>query len=216
MRRATTSPSRKTPQDADDSRAWVDAVRPAPEPIFFDGPDHFREWLEAHHDSADEVHVGFWKKATGKQSMSWSQAVDQALCFGWIDGKLNRIDDERHRQRFTPRKKGSNWSKVNVEKVARLEAEGRMTDAGRRAFAERIDSKTGVYSFEGEQSEELPPDYRLAPAARQYFEGKPPWYRRAAVHWVTSAKREETRLKRLSQLNECSERGLDVPPLRRP
>jgi uncharacterized protein YdeI (YjbR/CyaY-like superfamily) len=186
----------------------------AEEPIFFDGPDHFREWLEAHHDSADEVHVGFWKKATGKQTMTWSQAVDQALCFGWIDGKLNRIDDQRHRQRFTPRRKGSNWSKVNVEKVAKLEAEGLMTDAGRRAFEERVEARTGVYSFENEQ--QLPPEYaeQLSAAARAYLEDRAPWYRRSAAHWITSAKREETRLKRLNQLNECSEQGLDVPPLR--
>jgi uncharacterized protein YdeI (YjbR/CyaY-like superfamily) len=188
-----------------------------PEPIYFDGPEHFREWLEAHHDTAEEVHVGFWKKATGKQTMSWSQAVDQALCFGWIDGKLNRIDDQRHRQRFTPRKRGSNWSKVNVEKVARLEAEGLMTAAGRRAFEQRTESKTGVYSFEsGDQ--ELPPEYaeRLSPAAREYYDSRPPGYRRTSAHWVVSAKKEETRLKRLSQLIECSEQGLDVPPLRRP
>jgi uncharacterized protein YdeI (YjbR/CyaY-like superfamily) len=187
------------------------------EPIFFDGPDHFREWLEAHHDTANEVHVGFWKKHTGRQTMTWSQAVDQALCFGWIDGKLNRIDDDRHRQRFTPRRKGSNWSKVNVEKMARLEAEGLVTDAGRRAFEGRIEAKTGVYSFEGERRE-LPPEYaeQLTGAAREYYESRPPGYRRSSAHWVTSAKREETRLKRLRQLIECSERGLDVPPLRRP
>jgi len=188
------------------------------EPIFFDGAEHFREWLEAHHDTADEVHVGFWKKATGKQTMTWSQAVDQALCFGWIDGKLNRIDDERHRQRFTPRRKGSNWSKVNVEKMARLEAGGLMTDAGRRAFEGRTDAKTGIYSFEGQQPEGLPPelDAALTPPAREYFESRPPWYRRTSVHWVTSAKKEETRLKRVQTLIECSENGLDVPPLRRP
>jgi uncharacterized protein YdeI (YjbR/CyaY-like superfamily) len=186
------------------------------DPIFFDGPEHFREWLEAHHDTAEEVHVGFWKKHTGRQTMTWSQAVDQALCFGWIDGKLNRIDDQRHRQRFTPRREGSNWSKVNVEKVARLEAEGLMTDAGRRAFEERLAAKTGVYSFENEQRE-LPPEYaeRLSGAAREYLESRPPWYRRGSAHWITSAKREETRLKRLNQLIECSEKGLDVPPLRR-
>ena len=101
-----------------------------------DRPEGFRELLEAHHDSEDEVHVGFWKKATGKQTMTWSQAVDQALCFGWIDGKLNRIDDERHRQRFTPRRKGSNWSKVNVEKMAKLEAEG-LDDRRRQARPSR-------------------------------------------------------------------------------
>ncbi len=157
-----------------------DARLSGAEPIFFDGPEQFREWLEAHHDTADEVHVGFWKKATGKQTMTWSQAVDQALCFGWIDGKLNRIDDQRHRQRFTPRRKGSNWSKVNVEKMARLEAEGLMTDAGRRAFEERLKSRTGVYCFEAGRATELPPEYdhRLTPAARDHFQARPPGYRR--------------------------------------
>jgi len=189
------------------------------DPIFFESPEHFREWLAEHHDSADEVHVGFWKKHTGRQGMTWSQAVDVALCFGWIDGKLNRIDDERHRQRFTPRRPGSNWSKVNVEKVARLEDAGLMTDAGRRAFAARDEAKTGVYSFErDERPEALPPEYdqQLTAAAREYFEARPPWYRRAVVHWVSSAKREETKRKRLRTLIECSEQGVEVPPLRRP
>jgi uncharacterized protein YdeI (YjbR/CyaY-like superfamily) len=188
------------------------------EPIFFDGPEHFREWLEAHHDSADEVHVGFWKKATGKQTMTWSQAVDQALCFGWIDGKLNRIDDERHRQRFTPRRPGSNWSKINVEKVAKLEEEGLMTDAGRRAFEARDVTKVGVYSFESGEPDRLPAEYdeQLTPAARGYFEARPPGYRRTTVHWVTSAKKEETKLKRLHTLIDCSEQGRDIPLLRRP
>ena len=190
------------------------------EPIFFDGPKHFREWLEGNHETETEVSVGFYKKATGKQTMTWSQAVDQALCFGWIDGKLNRIYAERHRQRFTPRKPDSNWSKVNVEKMAKLEEEGLMTDAGRRAFEVRREDKTGIYSFESGQPAELPAEFveRLAAnrAASSYFEERPPWYRRTATHWVVSAKREETRLKRLNQLIECSEQGLDVPPLRRP
>jgi len=187
------------------------------EPIFFAGPRDFREWLEAHHETETEVHVGFYKKATGKQGMSWSQAVDQALCFGWIDGKVNRIDDERHRQRFTPRKPGSNWSNVNVEKMAKLEAEGLMTNAGRRVFEARREDRTGVYSFERDQPVELPPEYAggLTEAARSYLEQRPPWYQRASTHWVVSAKREETRSKRLATLVECSEQGLDVPPLRR-
>jgi len=187
------------------------------EPIFFDGPDDFRAWLEANHKSETEVFVGFYKKATGKQTMSWSQAVDQVLCFGWIDGKVNRIDAERHRQRFTPRKPGSNWSNVNVEKVAKLDAQGLMTPAGRRAFEQRTESKTGVYSFERDEPADLPPEYekQLSGPARDYYDGRPPWYRRTSAHWVVSAKREETRLKRLNQLIECSEQGLDVPPLRR-
>ena len=189
-------------------------------PIFFGSPHEFRDWLEANHESEAEVYVGYWKKATGKPSLSWSQAVDQALCFGWIDGRLNRIDDERHMQRFTPRRKGSNWSKVNVEKVAKLESEGLMRPAGRKAFEARSEGKTGVYSFEQEPPETLPEQYdsklRADPSAAGYFDSRPPWYRRAASHWVVSAKREETRERRLATLVDCSARGEDVPPLRRP
>ena len=172
------------------------------EPLFFDSPDALYEWLEQNHDSEDEVYVGYWKKHTGKPSLSWSEAVDQALCFGWIDGRLNRIDDERHMQRFTPRRKGSNWSNVNVKKVARLEAEGKMRPAGRAAFEARDPEKTGVYSFESEA--QLPLD-RFPPEARAFWEDQPPGYRRTASHWVQSAKREETRERRLATLIEdCS------------
>jgi len=187
--------------------------------IFFDGPQDFREWLETNHGSETEVFIGFYKKATGKQTMSWSQAVDQALCFGWIDGVMRRIDDERHMQRFTPRKPGSNWSKVNVEKMARLEAEGLVAPAGGKAFEARSDDKTGIYSFERHEPAQFPPEFaerlRANAGAKDYFEGRPPWYRRTCTHWVTSAKREETRLKRMDQLIECSEQGLDVPQFRR-
>jgi uncharacterized protein YdeI (YjbR/CyaY-like superfamily) len=190
-----------------------------PEAIFFDGPQDFRAWLERNHATATEVWVGFFKKASGRQTMSWSEAVDQALCFGWIDGKLNRIDGETHRQRFTPRKPRSNWSRINVEKVERLEAAGLMTPAGRRAFEARSEARTGVYSFEREDTAELPPEFerrlRAREAAWSYFEGLPPGYRRTAVHWVMSAKRGETRERRLETLIDCSARGEDIPPLRR-
>ncbi len=150
--------------------------------------------------------------------MSWSQAVDQALCFGWIDSVMRSIDGERHMQRFTPRKPNSNWSKVNVEKMAKLEAAGLMTDAGRRAFEARTDGKTGVYSFESDRPEELPPEFaeRLAAdrKAHEYFEDRAPSYRRTAIHWVVSAKREETRLRRLGQLIESSAKGEDLPQFR--
>jgi len=189
------------------------------EPLFFAGPEEFYGWLEAHHAEESELWVGYYKKATGKQTMSWSQAVDQALCFGWIDGVLRRIDEETHMQRFTPRKAGSNWSKVNVEKMARLEAEGLVAPAGRKAFEARRADRTGIYSFERGEPAELPRDFaerlRANGAANEYFEGRPPWYRRTCAHWVTSAKREETRLKRMDQLIDCSEQGLDVPQFRR-
>ena len=173
--------------------------------IFFDSPEAFYAWLAERHDTEDEVFVGMYKKATGKQTMTWSQAVDQALCFGWIDGVMRRIDDERHMQRFTPRRPGSNWSKVNVEKVAKLEAEGLMTDAGRRVFEARTKEKTGVYSFENGDAE-LPPEYakQLKGRARRFFEEQAPWYRRAVTHWIVSAKKEETRVRRLEALIEDS------------
>jgi uncharacterized protein YdeI (YjbR/CyaY-like superfamily) len=164
------------------------------------------------------VYVGFYKTHTGKRAMSWSEAVDQALCFGWIDSRADGIDDDRYMQRFTPRKPGSNWSKINVEKVARLEQAGLMRPGGRAAFERRKDAKTGVYSFEGE-SAELPAAYeerlRANEAAAAYFDRKPPWYRRTAAHWVTSAKRKETRERRLAQLIEDSAAGVDIKPLRR-
>jgi uncharacterized protein YdeI (YjbR/CyaY-like superfamily) len=150
--------------------------------------------------------------------MSWSEAVDQALCFGWIDSRANSIDEDHYMQRFTPRKPGSNWSKVNVEKVAKLTRDGRMRPAGLAAFEQRTGDKTGVYSFE-QADAALPPEYeerlRANEAAAEYFDQKPPWYRRTATHWVVSAKREETRLRRLAQLIEDSANGLDIKPLRR-
>jgi uncharacterized protein YdeI (YjbR/CyaY-like superfamily) len=119
-----------------------------PRPIFFSSPQDFYDWLEEHHEAETEVYVGYWKKHTGKPSLTWSEAVDQALCFGWIDGKLNRIDDERHMQRFTPRRPNSNWSNINVAKVERLVKEGRMRPAGLAAFERRREEKTGIYSYE--------------------------------------------------------------------
>jgi uncharacterized protein YdeI (YjbR/CyaY-like superfamily) len=119
-----------------------------PEPIFFSSPQEFYDWLEDHHEAEAEVYVGYWKKATGRASLTWSEAVDQALCFGWIDGRVNRIDGERHMQRFTPRRPNSNWSNVNVAKVERLIEEGRMRPAGFAAFERRREERTGVYSYE--------------------------------------------------------------------
>jgi len=184
--------------------------------IFFDGPGPFREWLEANHASATEVFVGYFKKSTGKQTMSWSQAVDQALCFGWIDGVLRRIDDERHMQRFTPRRPGSNWSNVNIAKVAKLKEAGLMRPAGIAAFEARSEKRSGVYSFEQQQSAELPAEYerrlRADAAAWEYWQASAPSYRRTATHWVMSAKRRETRERRLAQLVESSAAGRNAPP----
>jgi uncharacterized protein YdeI (YjbR/CyaY-like superfamily) len=193
------------------------SVKTKPKPIFFESPQAFYDWLEEHHETETEVYVGYWKKHTGKPSLTWSEAVDQALCFGWIDGRLNRIDDERHMQRFTPRRPGSNWSKVNVEKVAKLTEAGLMRPAGVAAFERRTDDKTGVYSFEREA--QLAPEYdqllRANAKAAEYFDSRPPWYRRTATHLVMSAKREETRRRRLQRLIEDSAAGRDLKELRR-
>jgi uncharacterized protein YdeI (YjbR/CyaY-like superfamily) len=186
-------------------------------PIYFSSPQEFYDWLEENHETADEVYVGYFKKGTNRPSLTWSQAVDQALCFGWIDGRVNRIDDERHMQRFTPRRPGSNWSKINVEKVAKLKEAGLMRPAGLAAFERRSNGKTGVYSFENDP--ELTPEYearlRSNKAASEYFDSRPPWYRRTAIHLVMSAKREETRERRLAQLIEDSAAGRDIKQLRR-
>jgi uncharacterized protein YdeI (YjbR/CyaY-like superfamily) len=188
-----------------------------PEPIFFDSPQEFYDWLAEHHETESEVYVGFYKAHTGKRAMTWSESVDQALCFGWIDSRANRIDDDRSMQRFTPRKPGSNWSNINVEKVAKLREAGLMRPAGLAAFEQRSDERTGVYSFENET--ELAPEYdaqlRSNKTASDYFESRPPWYRRTAIHLVMSAKREETRLRRLSELIEDSAAGRDIRQLRR-
>jgi uncharacterized protein YdeI (YjbR/CyaY-like superfamily) len=161
-----------------------------------------------------------YKQHTGKRAMSWSEAVDQALCFGWIDGRANRIDDDSYMQRFTPRRPGSNWSKINVEKVARLKEEGLMRPAGLAAFERRMENKTGVYSFEQRDEAKLTPEFERRfeahPRAWEYWQARPPGYRKTATFWVMSAKREETRERRLGQLIECSAEGRTVPPLTPP
>jgi uncharacterized protein YdeI (YjbR/CyaY-like superfamily) len=186
-------------------------------PIFFESAQAFYDWLEEHHETETEVYVGIYKTHTGRRAMTWSESVDQALCFGWIDGKVNAIDEDRYVQRFTPRKPGSNWSKINVEKVAQLKEAGLMRPAGLAAFERRSDDRTGVYSFERET--ELAPEYdarlRANRAASEYFDSRPPWYRRTAIHLVMSAKREETRERRLAQLIADSAAGRDIKQLRR-
>jgi uncharacterized protein YdeI (YjbR/CyaY-like superfamily) len=187
------------------------------EPIYFASPAAFRAWLEQHHERETEVWVGFWKKATGKQGMTWSQAVDEALCFGWIDSIAKRVDDDRHRQRFTPRKPTSNWSAVNVAKVATLRAEGRMRPAGEAAFARRSDGRSSVYSFEQRKDPQLEPEQQAQleanAAAWAYFQSKPPSYRKPAIWWVISAKKPETRARRLATLIADSAAGRPIKPL---
>ena len=174
-----------------------------PEPRYFRSPSEFRKWLEKNHAKADELVVGFYKKGTGKPSMTWPQAVDEALCFGWIDGIRKSVDEERYTNRFTPRRPRSNWSAVNIKRVAELEALGRMADAGRAAFAKRSEARSAIYSYEN-KPEDLPPEqqkrFRANKKAWKFFTAQPPGDRRIALYWVLSAKKEETRERRLETL----------------
>jgi uncharacterized protein YdeI (YjbR/CyaY-like superfamily) len=188
-------------------------------PRFFATPAAFRAWLAKHHASAKELVVGFHKRHTGKPSLTWPQSVDEALCFGWIDGVRRRLHDGAYSIRFTPRKPTSTWSAINVARVAELERAGRMTDAGRRAFAARSAEKTGIYSYERATAKLAPHEARVLAANRaaaSYFAAQPPWYRRACTHWIASAKRDETRARRLAQLIADSAAGRWIKLLRRP
>jgi uncharacterized protein YdeI (YjbR/CyaY-like superfamily) len=190
----------------------------APQPVFFDAPSRWRAWLAEHHATAPEVLVGYHKRGTGLPSLTWPESVEEALCFGWIDGVRRSLGPDAYTIRFTPRRARSHWSRVNVDLVARLEAEGRMTAAGRAAFEARSAERTALAAHERTSDAVLEPEhealFRADPAAWEWFAAAPPSYRRTALHWVTSAKRPETRLKRLTTLVECSHDGLRVPPLR--
>jgi uncharacterized protein YdeI (YjbR/CyaY-like superfamily) len=184
----------------------------AAEPAFFADEDEFREWLAAHHDSADELLVGFWKKSSGRPSIDWPQARDQALCFGWIDGVRKSLDEESYTIRFTPRRRGSIWSKVNIQRFDALKADGRMTAAGIRAFEENR-GRRQVYAYErplAELGKEETALFRSNAAAWADWEKRPPSYRKVILNWVTSAKKPETRARRLATLIEDSAAGRKV------
>lgn len=189
-------------------------------PKFFPTQAEFRAWLERNHDTATELIVGFYKKGSGKPSITWPEAVDEALCFGWIDSVRRTLDDERYTNRFTPRRRGSVWSKRNIERARELIEEGRMTPAGRKAFEARREDRSSLYSYERGHEPALDPAYerelRGNRDAWSFFEASAPSYRRAAIHWVMSAKREETRRRRLATLAEDSARGRRVKPLAPP
>jgi uncharacterized protein YdeI (YjbR/CyaY-like superfamily) len=176
----------------------------AAKPRFFATPAAFREWLERHHDSAPELLVGFRKRATGKPSITWPESVDQALCFGWIDGIRRRLDDESYTIRFTPRRRGSIWSKINIARVKALSAAGLMHAKGLEAFARRSDEKSAIYSYERRTHAKLEPEHQKQlqrnKKAWAFFSAQAPYYQRITVYWITSAKTEETRLKRLAKL----------------
>ena len=199
------------------------ASRSPTEPRFFDTPAAWRAWLETNHEKAAELSVGFWKRDSGKPSITWPQSVDEALCFGWIDGVRHRIDDEAYRIRFTPRRPGSIWSQVNIRRFAELKAAGRIAPAGQAAF-DAAKSTQATYSYE-RAADELEPGeiarFKANARAWAYWQGCPPGYRKQMSHGVTAAKRPETRARRLGQLIDVSAAGMRMdamppPPKAKP
>jgi uncharacterized protein YdeI (YjbR/CyaY-like superfamily) len=184
------------------------------EPKFFKLPADFRKWFETNHESVTELWVGYYKKDSGKPSITWPQSVDQALCFGWIDGIRKSIDDTSYMIRFTPRKPRSTWSNVNIKRAGELIEQGLMQSTGLKAFAARQEYRSGIYTYE-QRSPELPAQYadklKKNRAAWKFFQSQPPSYRKALNWYVLSAKKEETRLKRLGHLIKYSAQGLKIP-----
>ena len=176
-------------------------------PTFFEAPAAFRQWLEKNHDKESELLVGFYKKDSGRPSITWPESVDQALCFGWIDGVRRRIDEISYSIRFTPRKRASTWSAINIGRATELTRLGLMRPAGAKAFEQRSDDKSRIYSYENAPRTLPRADekrFRANKKAWKYFNDQPPSYRRVAIYWILSAKKEETRERRLATLIDDS------------
>ena len=183
------------------------------EPVYFADAGEFRDWLARHHADSNELNVGFYKRGTGAATMTWPQSVDEALCFGWIDGVRKRVDAERYQIRFTPRKPGSIWSAINIAKVAALSAAGRMQAPGLAAFALRSEAKSRIYAYETRPAELIEPyasEFRAHADAWAFFQTQPASYRRTLTWWVINAKQEATRQRRLLQLITESAAGRRV------
>ena len=179
-------------------------------PKFFRTPADFRTWLEKNHATATELWVGFYKKDSGEPSITWSESVDQALCFGWIDGIRKRVDEISYQIRFTPRRRGSIWSAINIKRAKELVRQKQMRPTGLKAFAARIENKSGIYSYEQRSTELSEPYAKLLKknkAAWNFFEKQPPSYRKMIGWWIISAKKEETRMARLAKLISESAKG---------
>jgi uncharacterized protein YdeI (YjbR/CyaY-like superfamily) len=177
---------------------------------FFRSGADFRRWLEEHSASSTELWVGYFKAGSGKASVTWPESVDHALCYGWIDGVRKRIDAGRYTIRFTPRKPTSTWSAVNIKRVEILMEQGLMRSPGLAAYRKRRENRSGIYSYERRPSQLPPPYYSILEnnaAALEFFSAQPASYRRAGIWWVVSAKKEETRMRRLKQLIADSSTG---------
>lgn len=170
---------------------------------FFPTQADFRRWLGENHDQESEIIVGYYKVKSSKGGMTWSESVDQALCFGWVDGVRRRIDDESYCNRFTPRRANSNWSAVNIAKVADLTEKGLMKPAGIAAFAKRTETRSKIYAYENELkqfSDEFEKLFRANEKAWEFYEKQANWYKKQMVNWVMTAKQEATRKSRLEKL----------------
>jgi uncharacterized protein YdeI (YjbR/CyaY-like superfamily) len=182
---------------------------------YFESAADFRKWLAKNHDKESELLVGFYNKSSGKQGMTYEQSVEEALCYGWIDGVRKGVDAERHTMRFTPRRPKSKWSLVNVRRVEKLIEQKKMTKAGLDAYAARVNQKAIDYSYEVREKGVLSPAYKKQFEAKKrawkYFNEQPPWYRRTCMFWVMTAKKEETQLRRLKTLIESSAKGEWIP-----
>jgi uncharacterized protein YdeI (YjbR/CyaY-like superfamily) len=183
-------------------------MAPKTKPTFFAKPTDFRVWLEQHHAEFEDLWVGFYKRASGRPSITWPESVDCALCFGWIDGVRKSLGENSYMIRFTPRKPGSTWSAINIRRLEELAKTGLMHQAGLAAYAKRSDKKSAIYAYEQRQTAQLDAAsekrFRANKKAWQYFRSQPPWYRRTATYWVISAKKEETKQKRLATLIDDS------------
>jgi uncharacterized protein YdeI (YjbR/CyaY-like superfamily) len=187
--------------------------------VFFETPAELRAWFEANHETATELWLGYHRKRTGRPSVTWQEVVDQELCFGWIDSVRYSLGDDRSAQRITPRRKGSVWSAVNIKRFQELEMLGRVHPRGREAFERRDEARSRIYAYENRSrglDERRLATFQESNAAWKFFESQAPWYRKTATYWVMSAKREETRDKRLKALIEYSKKGERIPPLARP
>ncbi|MEI2732449.1 MAG: YdeI/OmpD-associated family protein [Dermatophilaceae bacterium] len=189
-----------------------------PEPTFFDGPEQFRAWLAAHHDSAPELWMGLRKKHVEPRGLTWAQAVEEALCYGWIDSVVQSMGPDAVRQRWTPRRRGSVWSSVNVALVGRLAAEGRMQPAGLAAYEARREDRQGIYAYEQAETGALPPEYAAALAgdsrAGAFWGLATASYRKQCIHWVLAAKQQATRDRRLATLVADCAAGQLIAPMR--
>ena len=192
---------------------------PKPENVtFFETPEQLRAWFEANHESAADLWAGYHRKSSGQPSVTWAEVVDQALCFGWIDSVRYKVGEDSFAQRITPRRERSNWSAINIKRYSELEKQRLVHPRGKAAFAKRDEARSRTYAYENNSAlyEALAAELRRHRAAWKFFEAQAPWYRRTAVHWVMSAKRSQTRERRLQALIEHAQNGERIPPLTRP